>query len=147
MKLNNRALVITLSVISCLFLPLLAFASQSDGIEGFIDKVNAPVGTLTRLMLFACFVIGVAMFLGGALQYRNHLQSPKLVPLTTPIFLIIFGTIAILLPYFSSLPEHTGSVLKQQKKTSRVMTTTYDDTDTDDEDEDDEEELRVGMAN
>ena len=98
------------------FVPMVALADNSIG--DVAQNLMAPTEVVTKLMLVACYVIGVALILVGLAQYKIHLQSPKLVPLTTPIALLILGTVALLIPYVSDKFE-TGNAQKQNLTTEK----------------------------
>lgn len=90
-----------------------AFGVDVDDIAGGLET---PVVILTKVLLFACYVVGAILILGALAQYRNHRQSPKLVPLTTPILLLVLGVVLLLVPYFSTLGDSTSAVEQQKKQ-------------------------------
>jgi len=98
-------------------LPTLVWAgSSSTGSIGDVaETLMGPTEIMTKLILVACYIIGIALLLVAMAQYKIHLQSPKLVPLTTPIALVILGVVALLIPYVTNKFE-TGNAEKQSTK-------------------------------
>lgn len=90
--------------------PLFADPSLGEVSQGLME----PVELVTDLALFACYIVGIALMIGGIMQYRMHRQNPKQVPLTTPIFFEIIGLFLILLPYLAQVGSHWS--LSQQSK-------------------------------
>ncbi len=84
------------------FLPVVALA-KTGSLGDSADSLLNMTAMVTKLMHIACYIIGVALILGSVAQYKNHRQNPKLVPLGTPITLLILGVIAVLIPYGSKM--------------------------------------------
>ena len=80
------------------------------------DTLMTPTKIITKLLIFACYVVGAILIFAAMAQYKIHRQSPKLVPLTTPILLLFLGVGLLVIPYFTSLPQQTGSVVEQAKR-------------------------------
>lgn len=95
-------------------LPALAMAGPSIG--DMAKNIFMPTEILTKLLLVACYVIGTGLIFASLAQYRIHRQSPKLVPLTTPILLLILGIICVLIPYSTQLFGDSYSAVEQAKK-------------------------------
>jgi hypothetical protein len=88
---------------SLLLLPQLAFAESSAGVGDMAENLLVPTAIVTKLVLIACYVIGFIFVFMAMAQYKIHRQSPKLVPLGTPIILLILGIVALLVPYTTNL--------------------------------------------
>ena len=73
------------------------------------DNLQAPVSVVFMLIEWACYVVGVALIIGAAMQYRIHRQNPKLTPLFTPVMMLLVGITIVLIPHFSMLPEESWS--------------------------------------
>jgi len=102
----------------CLLLtPMIALAvntASSNSIGDAADSLMTPVAIMTKLALLACYIIGIALILASIAQYKIHRQSPKLVPLTTPITLLLLGLTAVGIPYATNLFGESYSA-EQQK--------------------------------
>lgn len=99
--------------------PTLAGATASIGDAA--KNVLTPTEILTKLVLVACYIIGTGFIFAALAQYRIHRQSPKLVPLTTPILLLILGIVCVLIPYSTKLFGESFSAVEQAKKEGRHM--------------------------
>lgn len=84
-----------------LLLPAVAMADASIG--DVADNLLGPTSIVTKLVEIACYIIGLAFILVGIAQYKIHKQSPKLVPLTTPILLVVLGAVALGIPYTTKM--------------------------------------------
>jgi formate hydrogenlyase subunit 3/multisubunit Na+/H+ antiporter MnhD subunit len=93
----------TLLLAGLLLLSSMGVSAATHDISEVIDIMKEPVRAVTGLMIFAFYVAGIALIIGGVMQYRIHRRTPKQVPLTTPIFYWIFGFILILIPYLTTL--------------------------------------------
>lgn len=105
---------------SMLLLLLAPFALQAENSLGeAADSLMTPVSIMTKLALLACYIIGIALLLASIAQYKIHRQSPKLVPLTTPITLLLLGLTAIAIPYASNMFGETYSAEQQKPSQSK----------------------------
>ncbi|MGE3320077.1 MAG: hypothetical protein AB7I18_12360 [Candidatus Berkiella sp.] len=105
------------SLLLLLTMPLIAEAvstGSSSSIGDAADSLMTPVAIMTKLSLLACYIIGIALILASIAQYKIHRQSPKLVPLTTPITLLLLGLTAVGIPYATNLFGESYSA-EQQK--------------------------------
>ena len=84
------------------------------------DNLFGPLAVITKLVVLVCYAVGVAFCIGALMQYRQHRRNPKLVPLTTPVLLIILGGMALLLPYFSTDIINSWSATVQERDDSAV---------------------------
>ncbi len=71
-------------------------------------NLMGPTEIITKLVIVACYIVGLTLVFVAMAQYKIHTQSPKLVPLSTPILLLILGIIALLIPYVTGMFE-TGN--------------------------------------
>lgn len=79
------------------------------------ENLLGPTTVVTQLLVYACYIVGVVFVFMAIAQYKVHRESPKLVPLSTPIMLALFGIILACLPYFSTL-FNSGSALEYRRK-------------------------------
>jgi len=99
------------------------FAGSTGSIGDAAVSLLGPTEIITKLFLIACYIVGVALILVSLAQYKIHQQSPKLVPLTTPIMLFILGVITVLIPYASeNLFGESASAAKQNVGKSKSET-------------------------
>ncbi len=94
-------------------LPTIALATDLNDITA---TLMTPTLIITKMMVFACYVVGAILIFAAIAQYRNHRQSPKLVPLTTPVLLLVIGIVLLLFPYFSTLAKDTASAAEKAKR-------------------------------
>jgi hypothetical protein len=92
--------------------PVVFGASAGDMSENLFE----PTVIATRLAIFACYILGVGLILAAGVQYKQHRQSPKLTPLSTPILLLIIGIALVALPYFSTATTNSYSAIEQEKR-------------------------------
>lgn len=85
-------------------------------------NLMGPTAIVTKLVIVACYVIGLTLIFVALAQYKIHRQSPKLVPLSTPIALLILGTVALLIPYATNNFGETASAAKQDEGQSQKNT-------------------------
>lgn len=111
---------------SLLLLPTISMAvnsSSGTSLGAAADSLMTPVAIMTKLSLLACYIIGIALILASVAQYKIHRQSPKLVPLTTPITLLLLGLIAVGIPSAANLfgdSYSTEQTRPQGEKTSGI---------------------------
>lgn len=75
----------------------------------------APTALVTQVLVYVCYIVAAIFFFMAMAQYKVHRESPKLVPLSTPIMFVLFGLILGLLPYVSS-KFNSGSALEYIKR-------------------------------
>lgn len=98
-----------------LLLPMSTFAGGSIG--DVATNLMGPTSVVTKVVEIGCYVIGLAFVMMSIAQFKIHRQSPKLVPLSTPITLLILGVIALFIPYLTMQTE-TGSGKAEVKSES-----------------------------
>lgn len=101
------------AVILALSFPALSWAFSLGELA---DNFYAPTVFVTKFILFGCYAVGVALALTGIMQYKNHQQNPKLVPLSTPITLFIISAILFVLPFLSQQGGQSWSAAEKAKK-------------------------------
>jgi hypothetical protein len=95
----------------------------SASLKDVSQNLMGPTEVLTKLFILACYLIGAALIFASFAQYKIHRQSPKLVPLTTPIWLFLLGLILVLLPYLSKVMGNSFNAEEQAKREGRVEET------------------------
>lgn len=97
-------------------LPATLFAN-SDSVGDVAESLMGPAEIVTKLLLLTCYIVGFALIMVALTQYKIHRESPKLVPLTTPITLLILGLITVLIPYGTKMYGETYSAVEQRRGT------------------------------
>lgn len=103
-----------------LLLSLMPATLMAGSIGDAAENLMAPTSIVMKLVEIGCYLIGLAFVLMSVAQYKIHRQSPKLVPLSTPITLLILGVIALFIPYTTKLAETGKSEVKQEEKSSSL---------------------------
>ena len=103
---------------------LMAFSVTASAVtvDDVTETLMGPTQMITKLMLAACYIIGVILIFAAMAQYKTHRQSPKLVPLATPIILVVLGVISLLIPYVTKQFE-TGDATAQEEVNERPRST------------------------
>lgn len=96
----------------------IAMAQSSTSIGDIANTLLQPTALVTKLLLLTCYIVGVALILMAFAQYKVHRQSPKLVPLSTPVILLFLGIVALLIPYVTNQFE-TGNAEKVVEKSDK----------------------------
>jgi hypothetical protein len=112
-KKKQFSLIIKMLIV--FLIPCMASPVLADTLGTLSENLLGPTSFVTQMLVYACYIVGVVFFFMALAQYKIHRESPKLVPLTTPIMLAIFGAVLVLLPYFSTL-FNSGSALEYIKK-------------------------------
>jgi hypothetical protein len=114
--------LVRIATLILVLLPLPALAIESLG--DVAQNLMAPTAIVTKLVDVACYMIGIAFVLVSFAQYKIHRQSPKLVPLTTPILLLVLGIVALMIPYTTKVSETGAAKLEAKQATTLPMPTT-----------------------
>jgi hypothetical protein len=88
-----------------LLFPGIIFAYQGTGLGGVARNMMEPVTLFSDFVDTGCLVIGVGFLFASIVKYVEHRRSPLMVPISTVVFLLIAGTILVVLPF---LPDLTG---------------------------------------
>jgi hypothetical protein len=80
------------------------------------DNIYAPTAFVTKFIVFGCYAVGIALALAGIMQFKNHQQNAKLVPLSTPITLFILAGILLILPFLSKQGGASWSAAEKLKQ-------------------------------
>ena len=89
------------------FLPLLSIAAKNQVSAGKIaQSLLEPVNLMADMLSTASFVIGGAFLFASLIKYVEHKRSPLMVPISTVIYLFLFGLSLALLPFVSLLTEN-----------------------------------------
>lgn len=91
-------------------------ASWAFSIGELADNIMAPTAFVTKFVIFGCYAVGIALALAGVMQYRNHKQNPKLVPLSIPIVLFVLSAVLLLLPFLSKQGGASWSAAEKEKQ-------------------------------
>ncbi len=105
-----------LSFALLLVMPLSVFASNSIG--DVANNLMGPTSLVTKLVEIGCYVIGLAFVMMSIAQYKIHRQSPKLVPLATPITLLVLGVVALFIPYWTMQTETGKAEVKSESSST-----------------------------
>lgn len=100
--------------VACSF-PLFVLAKSSASIGDAAESLTDVTAIVTKLVHIACYIVGTALILGSVAQYKNHKQNPKLVPLTTPITLLILGVLGVMIPYGTKIFGESYSAEERAK--------------------------------
>lgn len=88
------------------------------------DNIYAPTAFVTKFVIFGCYAVGIALALAGIMQYKNHQQNAKLVPLSIPITLFILSGILLLLPFASKQGGASWSAAEKTKQEEKYIPNT-----------------------
>lgn len=111
---RKNLLIKLIGLLALSFTATRAFATASLG--EVAENILGPTAYLTQFIVFGCYILGVGLILGSVVQYRNHRQNPKLVPLTTPVLLLLLGIVLLVLPYISTHSGESWSASEEAKK-------------------------------
>ncbi len=107
---------LVLGVVLCL--PTLSWAFSLGELA---DNIYAPTAFVTKFVIFGCYAVGVALALAGIMQYKNHQQNAKLVPLSIPITLFVLSAILLLLPFASKQGGASWSAAEKTKQEEKYI--------------------------
>lgn len=102
-----------------LFIPIVAYGDSSIG--EIADNLLGPTSLVTKLVEVACIIIGLTFLFIAFAQYKIHRQNPKLVPLMTPVLLVVLGFIALLIPYATTLTKTGRTDVTREETTNLPM--------------------------
>lgn len=94
--------------------------SASASVGSISEEMMGPTEILTKLTVVASYIVGVGLIVFAIAQYKQHRRSPKLVPLTTPILMLILGVICVVIPYFSIISGKSFSASEQAKREGKM---------------------------
>jgi hypothetical protein len=83
----------------------LALAGPGIGFGSVANNLLEPIGLLADFVYAACFLIGGSFIFACPIKFIEHRRSPIMVPVSTPVFLLIFGAALILTPFASMYSE------------------------------------------
>jgi hypothetical protein len=91
----------------------IALGTEEQTIPEVGERLMTFTDVITRLMLVACFVVGVGFIFVALLQYQTHRRNPKFVPLDKPVWYLVLGIILIGIIFLEEIfGGGTGSILK-----------------------------------
>ena len=111
--LNYRSNCLRLAGLFMVFLSPLLWAGSIGDIS---DSLLGLTGIVTKVVDIVCYALGAVFLLMSIAQYKIHRQSPKLVPLTTPILLAFLGVLGLCIPYITTVIE-TGKWVSRAPST------------------------------
>lgn len=76
-------------------------ASNAGGIGNLAKNLLEPVNLFSNLVQAGCFVIGGSFLFASIVKYFEHKRSPLMTPLSTVVFLFIFGVALLAIPFIS----------------------------------------------
>lgn len=114
----SKKAVAFLSAGVMLALPTLGWAFSLGDLA---NNIYAPTAFVTKFVIFGCYAVGVALALAGIMQYKNHQQNAKLVPLSVPITLFILSGILLVLPFISKQGGASWSAAEKVKQEQKVI--------------------------
>ncbi len=65
-----------------------------------------PIGLISDFVQSASFIIGACFIFASIIKYVEHRRSPLMVPISTVVFLVIAGSLLLLLPFLSFLVDY-----------------------------------------
>lgn len=94
-----------LSKFVCLFLSLIPFSRviAVNDIAEATGTLLSGTSLLTKFFWAACIFTGVYLVTSGFVNYKEHRNNPKLIPLSTVIVYFILGLAVIGIPFLSRL--------------------------------------------
>lgn len=79
-------------------MPGLVLADQVAGIGGLAANLLEPVSVLTDFVTNVSIIIGASFLFASLIKYMEHRVNPLGVPISTVVFLLIFGVVLLCLP-------------------------------------------------
>ena len=79
-----------------------AFA-QDESLGELSEQVLVPIGYLSNIFNYVCWIVGTALVLSGVIQYKGHRKNPVQVRLSRVIVFWILGLFLIALPFIGHL--------------------------------------------
>ncbi len=96
----------------CLFWGLFSLATasfaQGGGIGTVANNMMDPVTVFYQFIQSGCLLIGGGFIFASIVKYFEHRRSPLMVPISTVVFLLIAGTILVLLPLIGYVTQSAG---------------------------------------
>lgn len=104
-----KALRAMLGLSACIAVTtVFAAHNKGLGLGGLANNVLEPVGLLQQFVTAACLVIGGSFVFASIIKYKEHRQSPLMIPISTVIFLFIAGLALIGLPFMWMLGKYVN---------------------------------------
>ena len=119
-----------LSTLMIFTMMTLAWGTEEPSVPSIGEKLMTATDVLTRLMLVACFVVGIGFIFVAFMQYRTHRRNPKFVPLDKPIWYLLLGIILLGVIFLEEIfGGGTGSILHLKKQQEQEIRHTSPDLD------------------
>lgn len=77
------------------------------------DNVMELAANVNSLVSGVCFVIGIGLLGGAAIQYKQHRRNRLMTPISKPIFMFILGAILVCVPLLGYIAPG-GEILASQ---------------------------------
>jgi len=105
MCLINRLipLIILFSVSECYGAKPVHIGDVSKNILGLASGI-------TDVIFKLCYVIGIALFVGSLMQFKEHRDRPANVRISQPLMMLVFGFAIIMLPILASFSESAKGI-------------------------------------
>jgi hypothetical protein len=98
--------------------PTFAGADTPSSIGVFAETMMEPVSILASFVSTASLIVGSSFLFAGILKYFQYRKNPLMAPISTVIFLFIFGVALVALPlahtYFYDSPPVPPLVVKHR---------------------------------
>ncbi len=75
----------------------------SGTVGGAANNLFDGLSFFTKFCWAACILIGVFLLVGSIVNYKEHRNNPKLVPLTTVITYLFLGILTISIPFLNKI--------------------------------------------
>lgn len=89
------------------------YATISHAIGSVGNNVMALAANVSSLVTGVCFVIGVGLLVGAAVQYKQHRRNKLMTPISKPILMLVLGLVLVCVPLLSHVAPG-GEILAQQ---------------------------------
>jgi Ca2+/H+ antiporter len=89
----------------CIFISAFGatFAHADVSLGDVANAMMVPTNMMSTTLIDIAYILGVALFLSGLAQYREHRNNPGGVPFLRPLILLILGVIVFCIPWIAKL--------------------------------------------
>ena len=84
-------------------LPSVSFAAAVTDLNTLSTQLQTQLLSVSQLLVYASYVIGVGFALMGTLQFKTHKENPQQMPLGKPVMCMIVAACLLFLPSIMSL--------------------------------------------
>lgn len=97
--LNQKLLITSLILLSCVLLSSSCFAQGSDmTIGGVASMIVKSFRNIARLITAASYLSGLGFAIGAIMKFKQHKDNPTQIPIGTPIALLFIASALLFLP-------------------------------------------------